>query len=265
MLRAPDQGCQGTAGELSLGGMGEELREKGEGRARSYWVRGVEAAARRRAVTATRARRWVESLVFMGPRSVLLPRPPDPRTPASSVAQAEGTLSWRVRPEKSGQLPPPPPHTVSEPTTSSPVEIKCILSPRGKLRQREAGMGFLQRWVGSCPLRPPPSLPTLKCLRALGWRDLCPCYFPETLPRKARGTPGLGRRRPARGGTRPGWGCGRGGGSPDPGRRRGGGRAERGAGLSSPLRPQSPPSGSGNASRAEAGCVGACAAVGGRG
>ena len=88
MLRAPDQGCQGADWELSLGGMREGLREKGEGRGGSYWVRGVEAAARRRAVSGARARRWVESLVFMGPRSVLLRRPPDPRTPASSVAQA---------------------------------------------------------------------------------------------------------------------------------------------------------------------------------
>ena len=62
-----------------------------------------------------------------------------------------------------------------------------------------------------------------------------PCSFPGTPPPKARGTPGLGHRHSARGGTRPNWGCGRDGGLSGSWEEagRGSGRAWSGAELTS--------------------------------
>ena len=104
MLRTLDLGCHRNR-------RGAVLRQEAggaPGRGGGSWVRGMEAAAKRWAMTGARTRRWMESLAYNGV-SVLLPRPPDPLTPASNFSlprrcRGEGG----PRPRKAGQLPPPP-------------------------------------------------------------------------------------------------------------------------------------------------------------
>ena len=220
-------------------------------------------------MTGARARRCMESLALMGSQFSF----PDPQTLSLQHPMSlwpEGAGEGVVRgPGKQANPPHPLTHTVSDPTTGSLVAIKRILFARGKLRQRGVGMSFPQRggWglvleASAQPIDPEGSR---SVGAGAGWlvRPLTPApslgpHLPKPEAHQGWGTAVL----PEEGHGQTGDAAGMGG-SPGLGRRRGGGRAARGAGLSSPLGPRSLLSAS--TSRAEAGCVGACAAVGGRG
>lgn len=111
------------------------------------------------------------------------------------------------------------------------AEINHIISPRGKgeTEARKGGNRFLiKRWVGVLSSEASAHPLSIEISLGDGAGEISAPYdFSGTSPPKARGTPRLGRRRPVRGWTWRGWGCGLRWGSPEPGRRPGGGRGAR--------------------------------------